>query len=480
MVPDLTWGASRPDIDRTIALMRDAGIRWLRMNVSWDSLEPDRKGAYNTGMLTNVDYAAAQARAAGMQIVMPMAEGVPYWASADPAKTTGPGGQRTWRVAYRPSSYQDYADAFAYLVRRYAPQGVHVFEVWNEPNLEAFWPSGPDGAEYAAMLRAAYPAIHAADPSARVLLGGLSPRDSYDFMSSVYAAGGAPYFDDAAYHVYPASDPDSCWNGSDGRPAFDTWCALDEFRRIMVANGDGAKGVWITEYGYSTCANADAACHGVGLGESAQAAYLVRMQQKWDTPSYAYVRSTFLYQFRDWTGDAAISPGDWNENLGIVRRDFTPKPAYAAIKAYNTTPASPSPPQSADQPPTVELTAPATAAAASGVRPSSSVTVTRPRTSTTLTIGTSRKARTAQPRRRPRPVATGKVLGARSGRVKVLLRRFDARRGRWVSAKAVDALVGASGRFRARLPVGRGRWSAYALYRGAPASRSRTVRFTVS
>ena len=88
MVADLSWGISRADMDRSVAMMRDAGVAWARVNVSWSGGEPAAKGALNQGFLADIDYAVTQARAAGIQVLMPIADGVPYWASADPARYT--------------------------------------------------------------------------------------------------------------------------------------------------------------------------------------------------------------------------------------------------------------------------------------------------------------------------------------------------------------------------------------------------------
>jgi len=317
-------------------LMRKSGVRWVHLNVDWQSGEQNGKGSYNAGYFADVDYAVRRVRRAGIKIIMSVSGGVPYWASADPGKYIDPRGPWLWQPLYRPYNFQDYADFFRYVVERYKGRGINTFQVWSEPNLQLFWKSGVNPWEYVEMLKAAYPAIKAADPSARVLMAGLSPKGSaYDFMQAVYNAGGGGYFDSAAYHVYPNGNPDKCWNGPDGRRAFDTFCTLDEFRRIMVANGDAAKDVWITEYGFSTCSNSSSACQGVGVSERKQARYLVKMQKKFNSPAYSYVKAAFLYQFRDYSRNRKITKGEWGENLGILRRNFAPKRAYLALKAYN-------------------------------------------------------------------------------------------------------------------------------------------------
>ena len=288
-VPDVTWGTSRSDVDRTVALMSDAGVRWARLNVSWAAIEPHANNSYDGASLADLDYAVAKVRGAGIAVVMPVADSVPFWASGDPGKVLDALGRR-WNKRYRPASMADYADFFAFVARRYAPSGVHVFEVWNEPNLLQFWPSGVNAAEYKLMLQAAHGAIKSADPQSTVLVGGLSQHDR-DFLAQLYAAGGRPYFDAVGDHTYPWGDPANCWNDGSGKRSRDTICGIEEVRRVMEANGDAAKQIWITEMGWTTYSGSG------GVTEAQQADYLVKGYRRLE--SYPYVRAALQYSFRN-------------------------------------------------------------------------------------------------------------------------------------------------------------------------------------
>jgi polysaccharide biosynthesis protein PslG len=346
---DLTWGISSADQDRTVSLMKDAGVKWVRLNISWKSVEPNSKGSYSSGYLSNIDSIVDKVRAAGIQVVMPMADSVPYWASADPSKYTDSSGTKHWNVYWRPTSFNDYGDAFRYVVNRYSAHGVHVYEVWNEPNLKNFWPSGPNATEYVQMLKAAYPAAKGADPSSTILAGALSDND-YGFLQGIYAAGGGPYFDAVSDHTYPNAGPDSCWNDSAGKRNRFAFCAIEEIRNTMVANGDSAKQIWLTEFGWSTCDNSFSGCWGKGVSESDQATYTTEAFR--DLESYPYVKAALEYNFRN-TYFRNDDPGDFSADLGLLRTDFTPKPAYAAFQAYATgsQPPSTDPPPTTDPPP---------------------------------------------------------------------------------------------------------------------------------
>src|SRR4051794_5036313 len=73
VVSDLTWYISRADMDRSITMMRDAGVKWVRANMNWSSVEPNTKGSLDAWWLGEIDYAVAKAQAAGIQILMPIA-----------------------------------------------------------------------------------------------------------------------------------------------------------------------------------------------------------------------------------------------------------------------------------------------------------------------------------------------------------------------------------------------------------------------
>jgi len=135
----------------------------------------------NAGWLAEMDAAVRKARAAGLEV--------------------------SWNKMWQPIRMIDYGDFVEFVVRRYSPMGVNHYEIWNEPNHPYFWPSGVSASSYTEMLRAGSVAVRAANPSATVVLGGLSKSDSA-YMSALYAAGAGPLFDAAAIHpLYRFGEP---------------------------------------------------------------------------------------------------------------------------------------------------------------------------------------------------------------------------------------------------------------------------------
>ena len=325
LVTDLTWYIPRSDMDRTIAILAASGTQWVRANVAWSDLE-QVKGQLDPWWLSTIDYAVTQLAARHIQVLMPLADGVPYWASADPSKYIDAAGVKHWNKYWRPVNNADYASFARRIAGHYAPLGVHAYEIWNEPNYPQFWPSGPNPAQYAALLKAAYPAVKAADPSATVVLGGLSKSDT-NFLAGVYAAGAGPSFDVAAIHPYTGGiSPTLCWKDSNGLNAEGALCGLQNIRALMVAHGDAAKQIWLTELGWSTCT-----CP-TGVSEALQASY-VSAALAILSASYPYVTKTFIYSLRNvyWLNN---NPVDVEANYGLLRTDFTAKPAYLAFQTY--------------------------------------------------------------------------------------------------------------------------------------------------
>jgi hypothetical protein len=137
-----------------------------------DGADPESPG-YNWERL---DRAIALIRGSGMRVMLTVTGSGPLWGTMDPR-------QGSPRYKPDPVKFGRYATAVA---RRYRSQ-VDDYIVWNEPN-QPLWlqpqntcnsagrcrPYAPH--LYRRLVRAAEPAIRAADPGARVMMGALAPR----------------------------------------------------------------------------------------------------------------------------------------------------------------------------------------------------------------------------------------------------------------------------------------------------------------
>ena len=316
VVSDIASGVNRKTQDRTATALRNARAQWVRMTMIWsDAVEPG-DDTYSSSTLSNFDRAVDLARGAGYKIIITVEES-PSWARDGTYKNSPP----------RDNS--ELAEFMGFLAGRYVGK-VQAYEVWNEPNLHWAWPSGPNPGEYAQMLRAVAPSIRAADPTAKVIFGGLS-RNDYEYVAGVYAAMPdiGKYFDVMATHpyVYYGLPPEAVWRADDGRASKGAFSAYREVRATMAAYGD-TKPIWFTEFGWST--SSQVAFQDSGVSMEAQADYLTRAYNCLAQDSYVEVAAWHNLRNTRWHNDADT----WAAQLGLMTTDFTPKPAYNALKTY--------------------------------------------------------------------------------------------------------------------------------------------------
>ncbi len=76
---------------------------------------------------------------------------------------------------------------------------IQHWEVWNEPCWQGFFSGTPE--EYADLLKAAYRAVHRANPQA-VVIGGCFSSHAAPWTKRVLAQGGLDFMDALSYHVY--------------------------------------------------------------------------------------------------------------------------------------------------------------------------------------------------------------------------------------------------------------------------------------
>jgi hypothetical protein len=290
-----------------------AGVEWVRIDVGWSSLQETGRGQFSQWYVALVDKCVGMAAARGLN-VLGMLFRTPGWAN---------GGQG---VQVPPTNVADYAFIANWVANRYRGR-VQAWEIWNEPDpAQASWSWSGTVQQYVQLLKAAYPAVKSGDPNALVVFGGPSSNDDA-FIASAYAAGARGAFDVMATHPYqgladaPPEQPD------DGNRWWFTH--LPAVRAVMVANGDAAKPIWFTEFGWSSHDN----WPGIenwnrGVTEVQQAEYLVRAVN-YTRANYPYVANMLWYTERNRSAGKVHY-----DNYGLLRASLAAKPAYASLKSY--------------------------------------------------------------------------------------------------------------------------------------------------
>jgi hypothetical protein len=282
-----------------------AGMTWVRADFYWSVIQEAGRSSFAWGP---VDGFVQAATARGLHVLALVAYS-PAWA------------RNSKNDMAPPKDPHDYATFVHAAAKRYAPMGVHAWEIWNEPNLSRFWAPKADPAAYAALLKLAYPAIKSADPQATVVSAGLSPSlntrsdlSPLTFLVDVYLHGGKGSFDAVGYHPYSypyAPMFKASWN---------TFYRTPDFHAIMAMFGDGAKKVWGTEVGYPTGTSSQA------VSDQRQAANLVAAINQWR--AWTFTGPLIVFTVRDASGNASAV----DDNMGMLRVNGVTKPAFAAIR----------------------------------------------------------------------------------------------------------------------------------------------------
>jgi hypothetical protein len=302
------------------------GAKSVRIFVSWAELEPNASGDYpnKNGKTAVYDAAIAQLNAAGAKPLFVVLN-TPQWANGSADQLVPPND---------PQTFATFMKAFA--AHNKGVGSVAGYEIWNEPDENMFWHPGPDPARYAALLRAAYAAVKAGDPSATVV-SGPTTGNNYQWLQSLYANGAGGSFDVVAVHTDTACldrGPDQFYR-EDGKLARFTFLGYRSVHDTMAANGDGGKPIWMSELGWSSTGGGPTSCtrgqwagqKPSGVSEADQASYL--------TQAYACLANDPYVQKADWftLRDTAGNGVDELNHYGLVRTDGAAKPAMGAFKA---------------------------------------------------------------------------------------------------------------------------------------------------
>ena len=284
------WSGDYPKFNPMIA---KAGVRWLRLFPEWQVIQPQR-GQWNWEA---ADAMVANARANNIHLIACWCYFAPF-ASADGGTRNGPiKDMQYWR---------DYVSA---TVNRYQ-KDIKYWEVWNEFNGSFY--GGRQGADkvkdYADLVVAAYHAAKKINPNVKI---GMSVANfDVAFLDAAIQAGAADHFDYVCVHPYENLTA-VAEGGEVGYLSL-----AGNLRQMLAANKQPSDiPFWITETGYQAPIRAEP------KGDAQQAdmlakAFLLSIAQGFDRVFWFEARGPAYGQGTD---------------HGIIRADWTPRPAYDAL-----------------------------------------------------------------------------------------------------------------------------------------------------
>jgi hypothetical protein len=322
--------------DEQFQRLNGGGVESVRVPLGWANVQSVRGGSYDW---TGIDDQILAASKAGIK-VLPFLTGAPEWA-VPMATVPQSGGLKA--PAHLPVSGAARSGWIGFLtaaVARYGPNGsfwsehpavpkmpLRRWQIWNEPNFK-FFVAKPNPAEYGKLVKISYNALKVADPGAQTILAGLFSRPkgardrktgkhkslnwyASDFVSQMYklTPGVKAKFNGAALHPYTIF-------------ARELPEVTEELREVMRLNGDGGKGLWITELSWSSRPKTSSNLFGKGLAGQARElrnafSVLRKSQVKWK------VKSVFWFSVDDVAGACNFCDGS-----GLFGSGFKPKPSW--------------------------------------------------------------------------------------------------------------------------------------------------------
>lgn len=297
-VPSGLLGISDPHASEAevISIIADAGVTWVRAEFHWSQIEPVAGGGYRWGPYDRM-VRAYRARGIRVQAIL------------------------TYIPDSQPRDWARIADAFhkftAAAVARYAPMGVHHWEVFNEPNLPGYgWLSRDQSAQsnlggYTLLLARANQAVRANDPSGVVLIGGIASDQHRGLplertMQIIYGLGARNCFDVMAYHPY----------GYQGMfPQ-----ARARVDAVLVENQDTGKPVWFNEYGWT-----DQTAMDMSVNPTVSTNPMLRaLSQR------ASADALFWFSAKDYSGRSGTP------TFGLANFDGQRRPSFETLRAFIT------------------------------------------------------------------------------------------------------------------------------------------------
>lgn len=307
---------TRTRVQRHLRIANELGVHYLRCAFSWNGIEPER-GRYDFRFW---DMLVDESAKAGIELI-PYVAYTPEWAAREK--------KNFWQQP--PADPKTFAAFMERLATRYRGR-IHSWELWNEPDNRDYWQGSAD--EFAAMVIPAAQAIRRADPSAKLVLGGMSYGAGEFFQQLMSRNRIAQDFDLVAMHAYPET-----WHESRAEEVFQ-----EELPRMHdVANSTANHpSFWLNEMGYADYRYdpSHASVYGTNTyytyEHTARYAADFLMKSFLMTAASGDVSLAGWYRIDDFAEtDPRMSADKVNDHLGIERSNHARKPAFYAFRLFN-------------------------------------------------------------------------------------------------------------------------------------------------
>jgi hypothetical protein len=306
--------------------MKQNGAGSFRLGIAWNAIETSR-GNFDFSVF---DPFVERVARAGMEPFMFIGTMPEFYGVNCPPPPPGlpPCFSQLPHTASQRSHWATFLNA---VVRHYGPNGsfwnnhpgvpkhpVRNYQIWNEENFR-FFTDNRSPSLYGKLLKASHGAIKSVDRGAKVITGGMfmhpKARDGIQattFLNNLYKVRGIKgAFDGVAIHPY-AKDAGGL------RPD------INAIRKVMKRHGDSKTGLYITEFGW-------------GSGKDTAFEKGIRGQVRELAQAYNVLRamrvSARIIRTYWFAWDDLANSCNFCDSAGLVRSDFSAKPALARFKS---------------------------------------------------------------------------------------------------------------------------------------------------
>ncbi|HTG94504.1 MAG TPA: cellulase family glycosylhydrolase [Pyrinomonadaceae bacterium] len=270
-------------------MIATGGFRWVRKDFKWDLTERV-KGTYDFGPYERL---LAALDAAGLRALFILDYGNPLYDGGAPPRT-----------AATRAAFARWAVAAA---KRFANRGI-LWELYNEPNNNQFWPPGPNVNEYIQLAQEVGKQFRASVPAEK-LIGPATSGIDFAFLEACFKAGLLDYWSAVSVHPYRQEAPET---------VSPDYARLRDLIRTSKPGADIP--IISSEWGYSAV--------WAGMDVEKQGALLAR---QWFINISNGIPLSIWYEWRN-DGMDAQEP---EHHFGTVTYQYVPKFPYLAAKTFS-------------------------------------------------------------------------------------------------------------------------------------------------
>jgi Cellulase (glycosyl hydrolase family 5) len=294
----------------TLDTIKAAGFGFIRTGFGWRYIEQP-VGAY---AWAEADERIAQIRARKLKSIFTLGGGHPAY-TPEVVTPLDPTNSKSTSKLLSPPVSSAAVDGFlrfvAAMVQRYQGEDV-VWEIWNEPDLDQFWPPRPSATAYIKLATETCKTIRKVAPSAKVIGPGTAEmpgRRVNGFVSTVIRSNLMSCLDGVSFHSYrfekgsPPKSPESVINDNAAAISF-----IDKYSSKRLPS-------ICSEWGYNTLA----------VSLERQADYVLRTHL---ANLLSGVSATTWYEWRD----SMVGADDPEAHFGLIDYGGQDKPAARSVK----------------------------------------------------------------------------------------------------------------------------------------------------